>query len=172
VLSAADSIYTNANTVVDMWNCECSCGSKLIVRGASLRNGHTSSCGCYHVEMLANCEYESKSEKAVRKLLDDNGCEYTPQKTFPGLFGLGGNLLSYDFCVNIHGQIHLIELNGLQHYEPVAFFGGNQSFGKQKVHDFRKKQYAALHNYPLLVVNCVNTKINDICDQVLSFLNL
>ena len=29
------------------WECECSCGKRSIVRGSSLRNGGTQSCGCY-----------------------------------------------------------------------------------------------------------------------------
>ncbi len=29
------------------WNCQCDCGLTTIARGADLRNGHTTSCGCY-----------------------------------------------------------------------------------------------------------------------------
>lgn len=29
------------------WLCECACGNRISVDGASLRNGHTKSCGCY-----------------------------------------------------------------------------------------------------------------------------
>ncbi len=32
------------------WNCECVCGGKAIIRGCSLRNGNTRSCGCLKVE--------------------------------------------------------------------------------------------------------------------------
>jgi hypothetical protein len=172
VTSRAEPTYTKSGTVVDQWNCVCDCGSTLTVRGASLRNGHTSSCGCNRLQMLAESGYESKFENSVRLMLDKLNCDYVAQKTFPGLVGLGGNLLSYDFCVNINGVLHLIELNGLQHYEPVDFFGGTQGFGKQKVHDFRKKQYAETNNYPLLTINCVNAKPEVVCQKVLDFLNL
>lgn len=30
-----------------MWKCKCDCGNEVIVRGASLKNGATKSCGCY-----------------------------------------------------------------------------------------------------------------------------
>lgn len=32
------------------WQCVCSCGAKSIVNGASLRSGHTKSCGCIQRE--------------------------------------------------------------------------------------------------------------------------
>lgn len=35
------------------WLCKCKCGNKVIVRGKSLRNGNTKSCGCYQKERAA-----------------------------------------------------------------------------------------------------------------------
>lgn len=32
------------------WNCVCDCGNEVTVDGSSLRNGHTQSCGCYHLD--------------------------------------------------------------------------------------------------------------------------
>ena len=37
------------------WSCKCQCGSEVTVRGDSLRNGHTTSCGCYNREHTAKC---------------------------------------------------------------------------------------------------------------------
>ena len=34
-----------------LWECQCECGSKTTVRGDSLRNGHTQSCGCIQKEI-------------------------------------------------------------------------------------------------------------------------
>jgi hypothetical protein len=36
-----------------MWQCECECGNKPIIVAASLRSGHTKSCGCYKLEAAA-----------------------------------------------------------------------------------------------------------------------
>lgn len=36
-----------------LWRCVCDCGGETIVRGKSLRNGDTSSCGCLHRESAA-----------------------------------------------------------------------------------------------------------------------
>jgi len=40
------------------WNCLCDCGASCVVRGTSLRNGHTASCGC------------------VKKGIDETGNQY------------------------------------------------------------------------------------------------
>ena len=36
-----------------MWLCQCDCGNKIIIDGASLRSGHTKSCGCLQKEVLS-----------------------------------------------------------------------------------------------------------------------
>lgn len=46
------------------WHCKCKCGNETDVRGDSLRNGHTQSCGCLQREQVASlnmthgCAYE------------------------------------------------------------------------------------------------------------------
>lgn len=34
------------------WLCQCSCGTRAIVRGGCLKSGHTTSCGCYFLEAI------------------------------------------------------------------------------------------------------------------------
>lgn len=34
-----------------LWHCRCDCGKETITIGAHLRSGHSTSCGCYQVEM-------------------------------------------------------------------------------------------------------------------------
>lgn len=34
------------------WKCKCECGNIVVVDGVYLRNGRTTSCGCYHNEKL------------------------------------------------------------------------------------------------------------------------
>ena len=36
-----------------LWRCRCECGNEVTVRGDSLRNENTTSCGCYHRERVA-----------------------------------------------------------------------------------------------------------------------
>ena len=36
-----------------LWRCRCECGNEIVVLGSNLRNEHTTSCGCYNRERLA-----------------------------------------------------------------------------------------------------------------------
>lgn len=36
------------------WRCRCECGKESVTRSCDLRNGKTTSCGCFHNEMVAN----------------------------------------------------------------------------------------------------------------------
>lgn len=36
----------------DWWYCRCQCGSERVVKGATLRNGSSKSCGCFQVEVV------------------------------------------------------------------------------------------------------------------------
>lgn len=63
----------------------------------------------------------SRGEKAVQQWLDDNGYDYKTQ------YQLNSKDRSrYDFRVNLASDIafFLIEVQGIQHFEPVATFGG------------------------------------------------
>lgn len=41
-----------------LWLCKCECGNKIIVRGSDLRNGHTTSCGCYQKERVGETKWK------------------------------------------------------------------------------------------------------------------
>lgn len=174
VLSRADDYQNADGSYSNQWNCKCSCGSDVVVRGASLRNGHTESCGCYRTDQLIiNGVYSSKAEYWVAQFLDDHGFTYVAQKTYPGLVGVGGNLLVYDFLVHTKDNIDvLIECNGLQHYESVEFFGGDAVFARQKEHDMRKWKYAIEHEIPLFELNCVGKCRPDIERALSQFLGI
>ena len=46
----------------------------------------------------------------------------------------------------------LIEFQGIQHEQPIKYFGGKEKFEKQKEHDKRKRDYAKQHNIELLEI--------------------
>ena len=128
---------------VALWNCLCKhCGNTFITRGASIRAGYVNSCGCVH----------SWNERKITQILLDNNIEFATQYTFPGLIGLNGGALRFDFAIFKNGKIsHLIEYNGQQHYEKTDDKWGN-GFEQLQVHDKIKKEYCKKNNIRLIII--------------------
>lgn len=40
-----------------MWECKCDCGKTIIAQHQNIKNGHTSSCGCYNLECITKRNY-------------------------------------------------------------------------------------------------------------------
>lgn len=89
----------------------------------------------------------SHGEKEIGKILQVANIPFVPQKSFDGLFGLGGGLLSYDFYLPLNNL--LIEFQGEQHERPTF---GQEQFQIQQEHDRRKRDYAKQHNLKLLEI--------------------
>ena len=89
-----------------------------------------------------------KGEVAINKILKSLGIKYEYQKTFNDLRDT--QPLSYDFY--IPSQAILIEYQGIQHYEPVDYFGGEAQFKLQQKHDKLKSDYAKKHGYNLIAI--------------------
>ena len=53
------------------WLCQCDCGNKKIIRGASLTSGRIKSCGCLHKETCKKLG-ESKKGICVKILMNGN----------------------------------------------------------------------------------------------------
>ena len=85
--------------------------------------------------------------------------------------GIGGLYLSYDFLVLKNNTPYcLIECQGRQHYEPIDYFGGQESFEKQQVHDKLKAEYADAHNIPLIEVPYYYSTYDAISDYLTELL--
>lgn len=103
-------------------------------------------CGCPYLTTY-------KGEEYIKQYLQKNNIVFNTQQKFSDLLGTGDGQLSYDFSIpnEKYGHI-LIEYNGIQHYEAVDYFGGEEQFKKQKEHDKRKRDYAKKHGYKLITV--------------------
>lgn len=108
---------------------------------------------------------QSKGESVVYNYLINKGINFEQQKQFPNLLGLSGFPLLYDFY--IPSKNLLIEVNGLQHYSPVKYFGGEKKFKTQKEHDKRKRLYAQNNGYKLLEIECCDTSFLTNIDKIL-----
>ena len=97
--------------------------------------------GCPHCK-------QSRMEREIENYLIDNNINFVHEKVFDDL--LDKKLLSYDFY--IPERKLLIECQGIQHYEPVEFFGGKEAFLLQKHHDWLKRKYAKKNGYKLITI--------------------
>lgn len=63
-------------------------------------------------------------------------------------------LLSHHGCPSCNNNLPLtnIEYNGIQHYEPVGIFGGDEAFHKQIKRDKEIESYCSLNNINLIVL--------------------
>lgn len=91
----------------------------------------------------------SKGEKKIVEWLRYNNIKYEYEKTYNGLVGLGGGLLSYDFYLPDYNL--LIEYQGKQHSEGLGSMYAGE-FKRQQEHDRRKRKYAKMNNIDLLEV--------------------
>ena len=92
---------------------------------AEIRN-RNNGCGCPYLTTY-------KGEEYIKQYLQKNNISFNTQQKFSDLLGTGDGQLSYDFSIpdEKYGYI-LIEYNGIQHYEAVDYFGGEEQFKKQK----------------------------------------
>ena len=89
------------------WICDCDCGKKnILVRGKSLKNGSTKSCGCLHNERLKQI---NKSRKIVNTydLSGDYGIGYT-SKGEEFYFDLEDYDKIKDYCWRINDKGYVV----------------------------------------------------------------
>ena len=59
--------------------------------------------------------------------------------------------MSYDIFIQ---ELNVaIEYQGKQHFEPIDFFGGEDSFEKTKIRDEEKRKLSAEHGIKLVYIN-------------------
>jgi len=98
---------------------------------------------------------ESQGERKVIYYLLELGYEVNRQKSFQGCFGFKGqnycDLLKFDaHVVKKDGQEVCIEFDGIQHYEPVELFGGQDALDSLKERDKIKTDYCLKNNIELI----------------------
>lgn len=124
------------------WKCKCkNCGKIFIIQGNHIKD--CKSCGCIR----------SLNERKISEMLDEAGIEYKQQYTFEDLFFKDSSYpLKFDFAIFKNGELsHLIEFNGLQHYEqPKGSWG--DSFAELQQRDALKLQYCNTHNIELRII--------------------
>ena len=100
------------------------------------------SCECF--------KNHSSGEKIVREWLIQHNIMHKTEEPFPGLVGLGGKPLRYDFAIINKEKvpIKLIEVDGSQHFEEAgSYYNPN---GYVQIHDNLKNDFAKDNSLPLL----------------------
>ena len=131
------------------WICKCNnCGSIKSIRGISLREGITKSCGCI----------KSHGEITIAQLLTKHNIQFQREYSFQDLIYKAP--LKFDFAIfNDDGSLsHLIEFDGIQHFEAISGFGGLEEFEKTQIRDTIKNNYCIENNIPLIRIK-YNEKI-------------
>ena len=138
------------NTEGAYWICKCECGNLTSVLGTNLRRGNVKSCGCL----------KSAGEKEIIQLLLQHNILFEQEYQFADLKNENNtHSLRFDFAIftNDNKLLHLIEYDGIQHFEPVEYFGGEAAFQRQQYNDKKKEEYCLTHNIKLIRI-----KYNDI----------
>lgn len=107
-------------------------------------NNHQNGAGC---QSCSACS--SSGENAVEKFLSDVGVEHEREKGFPGLIGKGH---PYWFDFYLPEINTCIEYNGIQHYEPVEFFGGQKALNETIRRDQEKRQWCQTNGVRLIEI--------------------
>lgn len=125
------------------WKCQCDCGKVKSFYHTRLISGETKSCGCL----------KSNGENVISNILDQYEISYAKEFSFADLKGVNGGVLRFDFVIFENNQIkYLIEYNGIQHYQPIDFFGGEQQLQLQEQQDGLKQKYCRENKIPLIVI--------------------
>lgn len=149
------SRYTRIHDNVD---CKCrKCGHEWQAEPGNLLVGS----GC------PRCK-ESRGEKAVRSVLNELCVPYENQKKYPGLLGVGGAQLSYDFYLPDDNL--LIEFQG-EYHDHTSNRQSLDDYESQKEHDRRKREYAENNGIKLLEIWYYDKNITSMILDALSNCN-
>jgi len=107
----------------------------------------------------------SKGESAIRKILKSSRIKFKEQKQFKNL--KNKSRLRCDFFLPELNTV--IEYNGLQHYEPIAFFGGQEGFNETKKRDIIKYKFLKENDIKLIIIRF---DCNNIEQELISQINL
>lgn len=123
-------------TAKDLISHQCNiCGNIWYASPDNILHGH----GC------PRCS-ESQGERVIRGYLQSNFINFKSQYTFDDC--KNKKLLPFDFYLTDYNIC--IEYDGIQHFQPVEYFGGEDELKQVQKRDAIKTQYCEDNNIPLL----------------------
>jgi len=103
-------------------------------------------------EFLGYQRNVSVGEKTISSILVSNGIKHVHQYTFVDCVDF--KPLPFDIAITdeFNKVKLLIEFHGIQHFEPIEFYGGIESLEKTQKRDKIKKDYCKKNNIPLIEI--------------------
>lgn len=163
------SVNKRGNDGGYLWNCRCPyCGHIFVAYPQHIKSHTVNSCGCQN---------RSNGEILISQILDELKVSYKTEYSFPDCVYI--QPLKFDFCILFDGNpILLIEFDGIQHYQSIEYFGGQEGFRIRQICDEIKNQYCDMHDIPLLripyymkyedIVQSLKIKINTLYKSLLN----
>lgn len=96
--------------------------------------------------ICSSCGKKSSGENRVSNYLTSRKLEYIRQKSFDGC--IYKNKMQFDFFLPIHNIC--IEYDGIQHFEPIEYFGGESTLIEQIKKDRIKNEFCENNNIKLI----------------------
>ena len=90
----------------------------------------------------------SSGEEILSNILSIRNVKYIKQKTFDGCFNI--KKLRFDFYIPSLNTC--IEYNGIQHYRPIEFFGGQDRYLDQIKNDNIKRKFCDKNGIKLIII--------------------
>lgn len=110
-------------------------------------------------------EHRSKGEETIQNELLSTGVEFLSQHTFDGC--KHHHKLRFDFYLPEYNVC--IEYDGIQHYKPIKWFGGESGFTQTKIRDEIKNNYCLennIHLYRIKYNDDVISKLQQIMEDI------
>lgn len=112
-------------------------------------------CGClwksdpHHLLQGKGCPCcnKSKGELIVQTILQNYNIPFTYQYYLKSDFA---SKIFVDFLVQVNNITYFIEYNGIQHYQSIDYFGGEEQYKKQQIRDQYLREYCINNNIVLI----------------------
>ena len=110
-------------------------------------------------------QLNSRGIKKIESYLVANNLKFEREKTFSSLKSTkaGNKSLRFDFYVQDFKL--LIEFDGMQHFKPIAKWGGEKTYQALQENDARKNNWAALEDFKLIRIKYTE---EDMIEKILS----
>ena len=141
-----DVVYVNSETPVKI---KCPTHGDFEQRA----DAHIQGSGCYRCR-------QSRGENRIELFLKSKGITYLREHR------VDGYRYFYDFY--LPDQNILIEFHGIQHYNSIDFFGGDEAYEDTQRRDLEKKSIAESNDIPLVVISYL--QLSEVEDTLISAL--